>query len=261
MSAQYEVIALRYARHISKRSRHFYRYHSYGEADGPQQMDFYFWILRAPGSVVLVDTGFSQSFFAGGQPEQSVEPVAALGLLGIDPADVSLIILTHLHFDHIGNVSAFGNAQFVVQEEEFRFWDGPDATKSPIASMTDARELAYLRNAAAAGRVTRVAGDCQVVPGVEVRLVGGHSPGQQIVLVDGARPVVLASDALHFYEELEREMLFDTFVNLSDMYAGYRLLADLQRQGALIVAGHDPEVMTRFPPLDAARPELAVVIR
>jgi len=80
-------------------------------------------------------------------------------------------------------------------------------------------------------------------------VVGGHSPGQTSLVVRGVdRPVLLASDAVHYYEEYERELPFEIYVDLDEMVAGYGLLRELAAQtGAVLVPGHDPEVTERFP--------------
>ena len=80
---------------------------------------------------------------------------------------------------------------------------------------------------------------------------GGHSPGQLIVAVRIADAIlVLASDALHFYEELDDGVTFALLSDLEELNAGYELLRGLAAGGAVIVAGHDPLVLERFTALD-----------
>ena len=57
---------------------------------------------------------------------------------------------------------------------------------------------------------------------------------------------MLASDAVHYYEELERDRPFSTVANLADMYAAFDRIRELADGGALVVAGHDPLVAERF---------------
>jgi glyoxylase-like metal-dependent hydrolase (beta-lactamase superfamily II) len=88
-----------------------------------------------------------------------------------------------------------------------------------------------------------------VAPGVELTEVGGHTPGQLITAVaapDGST-AVLASDALHFYEEVERDRPFAILADLPAMYLAYDTLALLAGEpNTRLVAGHDPQVRTRF---------------
>ena len=65
--------------------------------------------------------------------------------------------------------------------------------------------------------------------------------------------MLLASDAVHYYEELERELPFEIYTDLDEMIAGYALLRELAAStGAVLVPGHDPHVTERFPPVSPA---------
>ena len=99
----------------------------------------------------------------------------------------------------------------------------------------------------AAGRLTLAGRTRQVAPGIELIQVGGHTPGQAIVTVATAGgPVVLASDAVHYFEELERDRPFSIVASLADMYAAFDQIRELADDGARVVAGHDPLVAERF---------------
>ena len=84
--------------------------------------------------------------------------------------------------------------------------------------------------------------------GITAITVGGHSPGQQVLTVPTVSgKVVLTSDAVHFYEELELERPFAVIADLEEMYRAYDLLRELDREpGTVLVPGHDPEVQERF---------------
>ena len=90
-----------------------------------------------------------------------------------------------------------------------------------------------------------------MAPGITAVRVGGHAPGQLVFEVAGEHgQVVLASDAIHYDDELERERPFGIFSDLADMYRGYATLRRYAASGATVVPGHDPSVME---PLCAAR--------
>ena len=72
---------------------------------------------------------------------------------------------------------------------------------------------------------------------------------------------MLASDAVHFYEELERDRPFGVIANLAEMYEGYDTLRELAGPGAHLVPGHDAEVMTRYPRVEGPAADFAVEIR
>jgi len=256
-----EVVAVRYGTVTLTRSECFYRYHAYLEADGPIRMDYFFWLVRGGAQTILIDTGFAPEVGTRRGRTCLVEPLQALARLGVGPQDVSTVIVSHLHYDHIGNLAAFPDASVVVQRKELNFWASPAAAHLHFAQVVEPTELAVFESVIADGRLVIVDGDADIGDGVGVELVGGHSPGEQLVVVAGAEhPIVIASDALHLYEEMERDRPFALFSDLPEMYAAYGRLAELQASGAAIVAGHDPAVMMRFPALDEARSGLAVLI-
>ena len=244
----YEVAALRYGTRATRKSECYLDYESYGEPDKPIGMDYFFWLLRGAGRTILVDTGFDPEVGLRRGRTCLWPPVDALSLIGVEPGDVDMVILTHLHYDHTGNLAAFPDAEVVAQLAELEFWFGAEARLPQFASHVERQEIDLLDD----GRRLRVLrGDESVAPGVDAFCIGGHSPGQMVLVVDGDNgPVVLASDAVHYYEELELERPFAIYHDLDAMRAGYATIRELARPGAAIVPGHDPEVMRRFPVFD-----------
>jgi len=246
-----EVLAVRYGNRVSTRAETFLNYHLYGEPDGKIELDYYFWVIRdGAGRVTLVDTGFAPA--AGDRRRRNwfTTPADALPGLGVDPATVAAVVVTHAHWDHTGNLHQFPRAEIVMSRAEYEFWTGPLAHRAQFAAHIEPDEIAFLRAAHREGRLTLIAGQHAAAPGVELVEVGGHTPGELIVTVAwGAGTVVLASDALHFYEEVERDRPFAILADLPDMYRAYDLLAALAAEpDTWLVAGHDPAVRTRFAP-------------
>jgi glyoxylase-like metal-dependent hydrolase (beta-lactamase superfamily II) len=243
-----EVLAIRYASHLSKRSQSFLNFHLYAEPDTEVAVDSFFWVIRDRDRVTVVDTGFAPE--AGRSRGRTVRrtPADALPALGIDPAAVCVVVVTHAHYDHIGNLHQFPNAEFVIARAEYDFWAGPLASRRQFAEFVEPAEIARLRSLLRAGRLTLISGHHELAGGIELTQVGGHTPGQLIVGVDTpAGRVVLASDALHFYEELHLDRPFSLVADLPGMYRAYDLLAGLAaRPRTWLVAGHDPQVRDRF---------------
>lgn len=256
------MLAVRYAERQALRSDVYYRYASYGEPDAPMEMAYFFWVIEPPtGPPVIVDCGFDPDVGARmGRPCRRT-PADALVDLGIDGADVRQVVVTHLHYDHIGNLGLFPNARFLVAQRELDFWTGPIARRRHFAEHTDPRAVADLVRAADAGRVVPVDDELEVAAGITVLRVGGHSPGQLVVSVatrEGG--VLLASDAVHYLEELETERPFAVLADLEEVYRAYDTVRRLTAGGARLVPGHDPLVSSRFPGLDDGRRAPAVRI-
>ena len=243
-----QVLAVKYGHRVTTRAESYLNFHLYGEPDGDLDIDYYFWVIR-DGGVVLVDTGFAPEAGDRRRRAHYATPAQALPELGIDPDDVAAIVITHAHWDHTGNVRQFPRAQLVMTEAEYAFWTSSLAARAQFAAHCEPEEIALLRRARAEGRLTLFSGQYTVAPGIELTEVGGHTPGQLIASVttqdDGT--VVLASDALHFYEEVERDRPFAVLADLPGMYRAYDTLAQLATQPRThLVAGHDPLVRARF---------------
>jgi glyoxylase-like metal-dependent hydrolase (beta-lactamase superfamily II) len=102
-----------------------------------------------------------------------------------------------------------------------------------------------------ARRIRIVHGDRQVLPGITLHRVGGHTAGLQIVTVETARgPVVLTSDASHFYRNVETGQPVQIITSLPEMLAAFDTINALAGPQRLIVAGHDPQVADRFKPVE-----------
>ncbi|MFI8632362.1 N-acyl homoserine lactonase family protein [Microbacterium sp. NPDC077663] len=241
------VLALRVGSQRTTASRSYYRHASYGEPDVEQTLDFYFWLVRTPTHTMLVDTGFSERGTAHrAGVEWLIDAREAVIAVGVDPDEITHIIVTHLHYDHVGNLHQFPSARLLIQRREIEFWNSWYAAYPPLASTVEPEELAYIRERIAAGTVDVLDGSVELAPGISVIEVGGHTPGQQVVVVEGSRPIVLASDALHFYEEMDRDLAFNVYSDIADLYQALATFREMRRNGAVIVAGHDPAVMTMF---------------
>ena len=246
--SRYEVVAVRYATLASTREALFHRWSTYGEPDGPQAMDYFFYVLRGDGRTIVVDCGFDPAVGTRRGRTCLTDPVAALRRLGIDPAGVPQLLITHLHYDHIGNLDAFSGAELLVPERELSFWTSPVARYDQFWHHVEAAEIERVAAAQRDGRVTTYGGETEIAPGITALQVGGHSPGQQIVLVDtAAGRLVLTSDAVHLYDELEQARPFGVLADLEEMYLGFETIKRLGAEpGAVVVPGHDPEVTRRF---------------
>jgi glyoxylase-like metal-dependent hydrolase (beta-lactamase superfamily II) len=208
-------------------------------------------VIRDGRGVFLVDTGFAPDVGDRRRRTHYTTPAQALLELGIAPEDVTVIVITHAHWDHTGNVRQFPRAQLVMTEAEYAFWTSPLAARRHFAAHSEPGEIALLRQAREDDRLTLFTGQHTLAPGIELAEVGGHTPGQLIASVTTREggTAVLASDALHFYEEVERDRPFAILADLPAMYRAYDTLAQLATQpGTHLVAGHDPEVRARFAP-------------
>ncbi|MEM7024882.1 MAG: N-acyl homoserine lactonase family protein, partial [Pseudomonadota bacterium] len=141
------------------------------------------------------------------------------------------------------------------QAREMAYATGRHMCHSRLQMPFDLENVVDMVREVYAGRVAFHDGDAEIASGISVHLVGGHSHGLQIVRVHTARGwVVVASDATHFYANIETENPFPIVFNVGDMMEGWATCRRLADSGAHVVPGHDPLVIERYP---APSPDLA----
>ncbi|TWH10291.1 glyoxylase-like metal-dependent hydrolase (beta-lactamase superfamily II) [Rhodococcus rhodochrous J45] len=247
--APYEVYALQYATRPTMASDKFYRHELYKEPDERFDTAYYFWLIRNPDRTIMVDCGYSAKAAASRSREIETDPVELMARLGVTPDDVDHVVLSHMHFDHIGNVGLFPNATFSMARAEYEFWTGPYGDRTCIGWAVRPDEVQAVVELEQTGRLDLVdSTTTELFPGISLTVVPGHTPGQIVTHVTtGNQEIILASDALHFYEEMRLDRPFQIFLDLVAMYESFDFLRELDaRPSTTIVAGHDPEVMSMF---------------
>lgn len=242
----YEVYAIRYATNASRT-----RGVNFIKDDRPTErltMDFFSWLIVGNGSAYVVDTGMAPEKAERGGHDFLAHPVDVIRRLGVDPASVETVIMTHLHYDHTGNTGAFPNARFLLQAEEMAYVTGPFMEKPFLRHAYHADDIQKFVGYLHTGRLHLHGRDLHVADGISVHWVGGHCAGQEVVRVRTQRGwVVLASDALHYYEELERGIPFAIASSICEMLAAHDRMRDLADSDDHIVAAHDPRVLDLYP--------------
>jgi glyoxylase-like metal-dependent hydrolase (beta-lactamase superfamily II) len=220
-------------------------------ADSGRTMDIAMmvWVLKGrDGRVVLVDAGFyRQKFLDEWKPAAFTQPSDALAPLGIAPGDVTDIIVTHIHWDHVDGLDLFPNARVWIQRAEYEYYVADDGSARRRAiDPDDAKMLAALK---AAGRVELVDGDAQeMLPGITAYTGGRHTYASQYLGVrTAAGTVVVASDNCYLYENLEKHAAIAQTLDAASNLAALDRMARIASDPRLIIPGHDPTVFERFP--------------
>lgn len=242
----YELFALRYATRPARRADHFIGGDPH---DGPMPMDYFVWLARTEGHAVLIDTGFNAAVAARRGRALLRCPIDSLHLLGTDPATIQDVVLTHLHYDHVGNFEKLPAARFHLQETELHHAVGRHMRHAHLRHTYEVDDVVGIVRANYAGRVAFYRGDAELAPGITLHAAPGHSPGLQFVRVHTARGwVVLASDVTHFYENMDTGRPFSIAFNVGEMLESFDLLRAAAPTHDHIVPGHDPLVMQRYQP-------------
>jgi glyoxylase-like metal-dependent hydrolase (beta-lactamase superfamily II) len=229
-------------------------------------LDYYVWVIKDGARAVVVDTGFDLGE-AASRGRTLIRPVGeGLAAMDVDPRAVTDVVITHMHYDHAGNVALFPRARFHVQEAEMAYCTGRAMTHPHLSAFFAAENVVDMVRRVFDGRVVFHAGDSVLYPGVTLHHLPGHTLGLQAVRVETGRgPVVLASDAAHFWANLEREIPYPVVADVPQYLESLRALRRLAPSIDHIIPGHDPLVLARFPAeagvRDIARLDLAPLPR
>jgi glyoxylase-like metal-dependent hydrolase (beta-lactamase superfamily II) len=218
-------------------------------------MFFMYWLIKGNnGKKILVDAGFRKDLdiFKELKTTFYIRPDSVLLELNIKSDEITDIILTHPHWDHLDGISLFPNAHIWIQKEDYNYFVGE-------AWQTDGRHGGFYKRDVdtmvslnVAGKLTLVDGDDkEILPGIKVYTGSRHTYNSQFVLVQtGGDKVILASDNIWIYYNLDHlksspypNGTFDTTAYVNSMQRMKTLASSIQ----YIIPGHDPAIFSRFP--------------
>lgn len=242
----YEIYAIRYATSGPRQPHENFISPDPHEQASP--LDYFVWLIRGQGRDLLVDTGFGEVQARARKRNLLIDPVDALRQFGVAPDAIEDVIVTHLHYDHAGNLDSFPNARFHLQDREMQFATGRCMCHGLLRHPFAVEDVVTMVRHVYAERVAFHDGDGEIAPDITVHRVGGHSDGLQVVRVVTQRgPIVIASDAAHFYANMERRNPFPIVYNIGDMMEGWRTVVRLAGDPDRVIPGHDPLVCTLYP--------------
>ena len=241
----YEITAIRYG-HLDRTASH--NFIGGDPHDAPMPLDYYVWLIRGADSLWLLDTGYDAATGAA-RGRQLVRPVeAGLRAVGVEPGDVREIIVSHMHYDHVGNHDLFPKARYHVQDDEMAFCTGRSMCHAVMRAPFEARDVQSMVGKLFAGRVKFHDGTATLAPGLTLHKVGGHTRGLQVVRVQTRRGfVVLASDAAHFYANWQERRPFPIVDDVAAYLEAYDIIESLATSPQHVIPGHDPLVLRRYP--------------
>lgn len=244
----YEVYALKYATLPAFPTPLL----SYGKGFGETLKDvpFYFWVIVGNGKKICVDTGYADDGWAkehyGMVGYES--PKEVLAKIDLKPEEITDVIISHIHWDHAGNVPAFPNAKIWIQAEELEFAAGRGVASKLASHYFRPKHVMDILKAHFAGRVNLVEGDQSMCPGISLYAAPrGHTYCPQFVVVDTkAGPVVVASDNSYLYDNIENGTPNGICISLLAMENGIKHMKSFVTDSKFVIPGHDPAVLTKF---------------
>src|SRR4051812_45431415 len=176
MGNTYEIYALRYATMSPRTPQMNYLLpdpHETSAAD----LDYFVWLIRGEGCDILVDTGFNAAEAEARSRKLTLNPVDALAAFGVEADAIQDVVVTHLHYDHAGNLDRFPNARFHLQDREMSYATGRCMCHGTLRHPFSADHVTLMVRHVYSERVSFHNGDGEVAPGVTLHRVGGHSDG------------------------------------------------------------------------------------
>jgi glyoxylase-like metal-dependent hydrolase (beta-lactamase superfamily II) len=237
----YEVYAIRYAT-VERRSGENFLGGDPHDAGMP--MDYFVWVAKNAEKTWVIDTGFNAEAADRRKRQFLRSPVEGMQLLGVDAATVEDVIITHLHYDHVGNFDLFPKARFHLQDSEMAYATGRYMGNPFFSHAFELDEVVGMVRNVYAGRVKFYDGDAELEPGLSLHHVGGHTKGLQVVRIwTESGWLVLASDASHYAANMNEGRPFPIVVDIAEMIDGWEKIRTLVDDQTRIIPGHDPQVM------------------
>lgn len=226
--------------------------HAYYKGNPEERYPFtlFLWLIEGGDKPMLIDAGLEDvADMNKGAAHVLAKPIiqppeettlAQLARYGYKPEDIGYVFITHLHFDHVDQLDIYTNAKIVVSARGLA-----EATKNPgwVGSWAPGKTLEGLTNTWK-DRVIAV-DDAEIVPGISVLWLGGHTPCNQAVCVQTAiGETIFTGDTVSVLGNFKKQIPMGIHDNLEECQAALRKLAE---RGSIVIPSHDPGVFDRFP--------------
>ncbi|MGE5277066.1 MAG: N-acyl homoserine lactonase family protein [Acidobacteriota bacterium] len=209
------------------------------------------WLIRGGGRNILFDSGFHREKWLKDFPTADyLRPDEAVKLAGVPPQEVTDVVISHAHWDHVGGIDLFPKATVWIQKQEFAYYTGEAWQPGGHHGGIDPEDVKVLVERNTEGRLRLVDGDdVEILPGIRAYTGGRHTFASQSIRVEGKPPFVLASDNCYLYRNLAEHRASATFLE-ADQPANIRnqaRMVELAGSADRVVPGHDPGQFERFP--------------
>ena len=211
---------------------------------------FMVWLLKGDnGRTILVDAGYTDTSKI--RSNKYVRPDLVLQRMNVFPSDISDLILTHPHWDHIGGISLFPKATIWMQRADFDYYVSGKWQEDGHSEGFTKDNIPDILNVQAQGRLKLVEGDSiEIIPGIRVFTGSRHSWENQYLLINANSKndkILLASDASWFYYNLNHLLSVPLVIDPVSYVKALRRMKTLVTDPDMIIPGHDDLVFSKFP--------------
>lgn len=209
------------------------------------------WLIRGGGHNILFDSGFHRESWLKDFPMNDfVRPDEAVKLAGVKPEEITDIVISHAHWDHLGGIDLFAKAAVWIQKEEFRYYTGEAWQAGGQHGGIDAEDVKELVRLNTEGRLRLVDGDnVEIFPGIRAYTGARHTYASQYLKIAGHPAFVLASDNSYLWRNLEEHKASATFseadrpTNVKNQARMIELAGAIDR----VIPGHDALQFQKYP--------------
>jgi glyoxylase-like metal-dependent hydrolase (beta-lactamase superfamily II) len=209
------------------------------------------WLIRGGGRNALFDSGFHREGWLKQFPMADyLRPDEAVKLAGVLPEDVTDIVISHAHWDHMGGIDLFPKATVWIQKQEYAYYTGEAWQPGGKHGGVDPDDVQALVQLNISGRLRLVDGDnVEILPGIRTYTGARHTFASQYIRVEADPPFVLASDNCYLYRNLAEHKASATFseADQSANIQNQSRMTELAGSPDRVVPGHDPLQFERFP--------------
>jgi glyoxylase-like metal-dependent hydrolase (beta-lactamase superfamily II) len=214
---------------------------------------YVFWLIRGGGHNILFDSGFHRErWFKEWTIKDYLRPDEAVKLAGVKPEEITDVVISHAHWDHMGGIDLFPKAAVWIQKEEFRYYTGDAWQPGGNHGGIDPEDVKELVRVNTEGRLHLIDGDnVEIFPGIRAYIGGRHTYASQYLRVDGTPPFVLASDNIYLWRNLAEHK-----ASAMGVFSEADLPANIKNQARMIelagspdrvIPGHDALQFQKFP--------------
>jgi glyoxylase-like metal-dependent hydrolase (beta-lactamase superfamily II) len=208
------------------------------------------WLIRGGGHNILFDSGFHRErWFKLWTIKDFLRPDEAVKLAGVKPEEITDIVVSHAHWDHMGGIDLFPKATVWIQKEEFRYYTGDAWQAGGQHGGIDPDDIQELVKLNTDGRVRLIDGDnVEILSGIRAYTGGRHTFASQYLLVEGNPRFVLASDNACLYRSLIEHKPSATFsaADYAASIAAQKRMVELAGSVDRVVPGHDALQFKKF---------------
>jgi glyoxylase-like metal-dependent hydrolase (beta-lactamase superfamily II) len=210
---------------------------------------YMYWLIKGDnGKNILVDAGFTNDADVDPKMISFKQPDQMLQKLNVKPEEITDIIITHPHWDHIGGIDLYPNAMMWMQQEDYSYFTDAAWQKGGDHGGFNKADVQKINKKKTNGKLTLVKGDSiEIMPGIRVFTGSKHTYESQYVIVGTGKRIILASDNAKYYYNIESLLPIPATLDQKGYIFNLKRMKAGIDNGDLLVPGHDPLVFKKFP--------------